>query len=159
MVIKCIFIALMSAIVTGCATSGLNTYRAWNEYQAFQEELEKPSAELDLSPYLSERLMSFVNQASSDQERRQFLTEVAYPLWIELEKEHYEKSADDGGVCLTVNGQASDGKPASVSIHYAVDGGRLKAEDIHYELMDTETQQPTRAWCPSEFSLDYPSAE
>src|SRR5690554_433962 len=156
MYLKFSIVIVLTAIVVGCVTSKQPSADAWGEYQSFEKELTKESGAVELSPYLPGRLMSFVDQAANHEERRQFMAEVAYPVWVANERAHYQKRADNGGICLTVNGLASDGEPASVSILYVSEGRRLKADEVHYELVDDESQLRKHAQCPSEFSLDYP---
>lgn len=159
MYIKFFIVILLTALVAGCVTSKVPSADAWGEYQSFEKELTKESGAVELSPYLSGRLMSFVYQAANDDERRQVMAEVAYPMWVANETAHYQKSADNGGICLTVNGLASDGEPASVSIRYVVEGRGLKADEVHYELVGDESQLRKHAQCPSDFSLEYPLVE
>lgn len=152
---RCVLIAV-GITVGGCAFFQPNESKGWEAYQSFEQQLENQNDTDSLSPHLSQRILSLLEQASSDVEKRRFTTEVSYPLWVVQENAHFEKSTDSGDICLTVNGLAPGGGPASVSVRYIQEGGRIKAEEIHYELMETDSQYPVEARCPSEFSLEYP---
>lgn len=127
-------------------------------YMAFEEALNDTNDNNAYEKYLSSRLMSFHQKAESKEEQESYQEQGAFPLWLTEETAFHERSRAEGQ-CLTVSGKTYDGEPGYVAIRYIEEDGSLKADDIHYEYLETRRDFPSEAICPDEITLSFPSDE
>ncbi|MYL26513.1 MULTISPECIES: hypothetical protein [Halomonadaceae] len=127
-------------------------------YMAFEEALSDTDDNRTYGKYLSNRLMSFHKKAASKEEQDSYRKPGAFPLWLTEETAFHERSRAEGQ-CVTVSGKTYDGKPGYVAIRYIKEHGSLKADDIHYEYLETRQDFPSEAICPDEITLSFPSDE
>lgn len=149
-------VILLALFCSACATAEPSPAKA--RYLAYEKALSDTENDNVYREYLSDRLMSFHENAKSDKELESYRKQGAFPLWLEEEKAFHERSAEDGR-CLTVSGTTFDDEPGYMAVLYKEEDGNLRADDIHYEYPKTSEDFPSDAVCPDEITLSFPSAE
>lgn len=147
-------ILVFAAALAGCAHKLAENTDSMAAYLAFSRAL-KAGENIVWSRHLAARIDEDFKRAPDDVARQGILRQVAYPHWLDKVDEHFSK-ATPGGSCLTVNGLDKSGEPASVSVRYVAENHVLKAEEFHYQLVESRDQLPTKPMCPAEVVVSFP---
>lgn len=149
-------VVVFLVLLTGCASSleqGSDPATR-NAYSSFKEALvsDKPVV---WEKYLSQQWMTMLDEAGTAAEQDELREFASYPLWL-TDIDSWHQTRRDQSVCFLANGTASDQAPGSVSVQFVREDGKLKANEIHYQYWQEESEFPEQALCPDQFGMDLP---